>query len=472
MQSAWSLTGEQSEKTLTDGTEKVSSWPGFVREVFSRLYSGDRLTSTPEIRREHRWASQLHSMLDDLPEWKRLAERCRGDSYACKAATIGLSSGVIESIPEHCHDAEYSRRMVELLQDDWDLALDRNPAAPPPPGLQDAQSALDGARTEADANASGLNASGIRQAMRGAIAGASEHLDELDKAASACGWGTEDSGEGGESAAATKAALAERLKDSRKLVEIMELAGRMRDIMRETQAQKVRHGASELTDIELGADLGRLLPSELVALRHPGMKLLLYRRLLERGCLQYRLEAKEKLGKGPLVVCIDDSGSMHGSREVWSKAVALALLELARRQNRTFAYCTFSRQITREFVEPIGRKTSPVDLLDHLASFSGGGTDFDIPLKWALDRIEEDDRLEEADVIFISDGECACRGERIVKERIAKAGAHVWGVALGPDAVRSTGPGTMSSFCDQLWPITDLANKDQELDAAKGVLGV
>ena len=37
----------------------------------------------------------------------------------------------------------------------------------------------------------------------------------------------------------------------------------------------------------------------------------------------------EPLAKGPLVVLLDESGPMDGDKDIWSTAVALALLEIA-----------------------------------------------------------------------------------------------------------------------------------------------
>ena len=43
--------------------------------------------------------------------------------------------------------------------------------------------------------------------------------------------------------------------------------------------------------------------------------------MLERQVLQYQLVGTETLGKGPLVVLLDKSGSMEGRRDVWAAAL-------------------------------------------------------------------------------------------------------------------------------------------------------
>ena len=50
-----------------------------------------------------------------------------------------------------------------------------------------------------------------------------------------------------------------------------------------------------------------------------------------------------------MIVCLDGSSSMAGEKEIWSKAVALTLLEIARRQRRLFRFICFSSADTPLF---------------------------------------------------------------------------------------------------------------------------
>jgi uncharacterized protein with von Willebrand factor type A (vWA) domain len=65
---------------------------------------------------------------------------------------------------------------------------------------------------------------------------------------------------------------------------------------------KVKPGVGEVHGITLGGDLARLLPSELVALRRPRLRLHLLARLLERRALTYSMQEKEPQSRGPIVV--------------------------------------------------------------------------------------------------------------------------------------------------------------------------
>ena len=67
-----------------------------------------------------------------------------------------------------------------------------------------------------------------------------------------------------------------------------------------------------------------------------------YRRMSEHGLLQYSKEAHKQKNKGPIIVCVDTSGSMEGDAETWSKALTIGILEVAQMQKRDFACIIYS----------------------------------------------------------------------------------------------------------------------------------
>ena len=110
-----------------------------------------------------------------------------------------------------------------------------------------------------------------------------------------------------------------------------------------------------------------------------------------------------------MIVCLDGSGSMAGEKEMWSKAVALTLLEIARRQRRLFRFICFSSAETPLFtldLNPRDRHEVQVDrALDVAEYFPGGGTDFETPLSAALECLRAA-RYRRGDIVLITDGEC------------------------------------------------------------------
>ncbi|WP_443258258.1 vWA domain-containing protein [Virgibacillus sp. L01] len=65
------------------------------------------------------------------------------------------------------------------------------------------------------------------------------------------------------------------------------------------------------------------------------------RKFVEGQTMVYDKKGKETLGKGPIILCLDESGSMR-DLESQSKGFALALISYAKKQKRDFALISFS----------------------------------------------------------------------------------------------------------------------------------
>jgi uncharacterized protein with von Willebrand factor type A (vWA) domain len=108
----------------------------------------------------------------------------------------------------------------------------------------------------------------------------------------------------------------------------------------------------------------------------------------------------KKEGKGPIVVCVDNSGSMSGDRETWSKAVALALLEIATMQKRGFACIHFGGPSDAlEIIEINPGEKGILRKAVKVAEFflNAGGTAFEPALSQALELISKQN-FKKADV--------------------------------------------------------------------------
>jgi uncharacterized protein with von Willebrand factor type A (vWA) domain len=92
---------------------------------------------------------------------------------------------------------------------------------------------------------------------------------------------------------------------------ICDHAGRLRRLAQSRQRLKTAHGVDEVAGVEPGGDLGRLLPAELARLMLPETELDALRRLAERQALSLQLRGSEPVGKGPVMVVVDESGSME-----------------------------------------------------------------------------------------------------------------------------------------------------------------
>lgn len=293
--------------------------------------------------------------------------------------------------------------------------------------------------------------------------------------------------------AAARLALGERLARSEKLRKLIALVGAFRRLARVERRRQTPRTGPEVYDVETGQDPARLLAGELAALGHPLLRRDVHRRFVERQLLQYGLRGDDDRGRGPMVICLDGSGSMRGPKELWAKALALTLVEEARRQRRACRAIVFSAGhplFVRDLVaRKPGRKpadglapTTPaprattlaqadarrplaLDALIELAEhFPGGGTEFEAPLARALEALAES-RYKRGDIVFVTDGEAGLGRafeEHFAAEK-ARLGFRVIGVLVDVGHVREE---TLARFCDEVQRVSALTG-----EAAAAVVG-
>jgi uncharacterized protein with von Willebrand factor type A (vWA) domain len=289
-----------------------------------------------------------------------------------------------------------------------------------------------------------------------------------DAAEEAETWGL-TLGAGYRSPAGQKIELGKRLAGNEKLKKLSRMLGRMKFHALALRKKIFERSSEEVLEVERGDALHRLLPHELLTLSHPLLRKDFYRRLLDQELLQYSLRGVEEKGKGPMIVCLDGSSSMAGDKEVWSKAVTLTLLEIARRQRRLFrSICFSSGDQPLQVLDMNPRAHYQVEMekvMDLAEYFPGGGTDFQKPLDAALECLKQS-KYKKGDVVFITDGECQVAAEwaehfRDEKERL---GFSLYSILID---VGSSSLGTLKEFSDRITTIKQLTGLN--VDGAKHI---
>jgi len=385
-------------------------------ELFERLFSGEgeRLSPDETNLALQAWAERFHSSCDALPSFTRLESQCRGDAAA---AAIAVESILAE---------------VELPSS----------AGPPSPEVP------------------GSSKDPLRRPLAAGCARASSAVEELREAA--LGLEQVDFGNGFSPGTGTASpvmveklavrSLAARLKTDPRLRRMAELAGRMKRIAAAKRRQRVKHGADEITDVEQGGDLGRILPSELAKLSHPLLRLDFLRSLLERQVLQYELSGAETLGKGPVVVLLDKSGSMDGPRDEWATALALALLDHAQRDRRTYALLGFDARVK---FEAIVRPSAPLPEAGLFVECAGG-TDIALAMERGLEIIRtHPGALRKADLVLVTDGGADSTLAGKLREEAARIDVTIYGLGIG------VGLEWLAPWCDEAHVISSLSTVDE-----------
>ena len=236
-------------------------------------------------------------------------------------------------------------------------------------------------------------------------------------------------------------ALARQLRSNR-LAEFAKQFGQFRNIASAPRRRRVKDRPEEVVNVTLGDHLERLTPTELTNMVMPETEDRFLKDYSEKQLMEWEMEGVDTLGRGPVIVVCDESGSMDnrmtggGTRESWSKALALGLCDIARRDHRDFIYIGFSAasQVWRcDFPDGKGPVAKVIEFTEH---FYGGGTSYEPPLTLAktivLDYAAR--RLAKPDICFITDDEYSGISDSFIEDwqrTIEQTGMNVFGVQLG-----------------------------------------
>ena len=200
--------------------------------------------------------------------------------------------------------------------------------------------------------------------------------------------------------------LFQRFQSHPLIRQIARLAGCYKPVAQGCHTILGKEGMDHFTGVVLGCELSRILPSELLRIGLPELETDFLRRFAEGQLLVRDFESHQPAGLGPVVVVVDESGSMNGSRIEHAKAIALIFAWLARCQDRWCGLVSFSGG-TRHSVLALPPGTPKTrELLDWAIGFIGGGSDQDLPVREMPAIFEKIGApLGKTDLIYISDAQ-------------------------------------------------------------------
>jgi uncharacterized protein with von Willebrand factor type A (vWA) domain len=224
------------------------------------------------------------------------------------------------------------------------------------------------------------------------------------------------------------------LREKRRTVRVPELPGETRGVTRSGR-------------------IARMLPAESMLLAHPRLRLIWHARHAERALLTYedddrmsevlheeaptlrpslKPRPERRFEMGPILVCVDTSGSMSGGAEAVAKATVLEAVRAAHAQKRPCHLIAFGGEGEMLeldlFVDPEGIAR----LAAFLAQGFRGGTDICGPITRCVE-LAEAAAWRQADLLLATDGEFGATPE--LAERLATLktgrGLRVQGVLIG-----------------------------------------
>jgi uncharacterized protein with von Willebrand factor type A (vWA) domain len=171
----------------------------------------------------------------------------------------------------------------------------------------------------------------------------------------------------------------------------------------------------EIVGIRLGRDLEHTLPGELSLMSDPVTSILFDLKYVESNLMCFAMEGLEQVSdikvqqtiktvledesKGPIIVCIDTSGSMQGAPETIAKALTLLMVLKAKNENRSCYLINFSTQI--ETLDLSGEFLFDTLMLFLQKSFYGG-TDVAPAIQEGL-KVMTTNEFKNADMLIVSD---------------------------------------------------------------------
>jgi uncharacterized protein with von Willebrand factor type A (vWA) domain len=471
---------------LRDSIDYVNDFMGDVHSMFWKTEPHQH--AKRDIVEAYRGNAEIIDQMLQMPEVSNLRQHSVSDKYGTAMAMVSVKDEVLETakkVQEARSEAEQAAQEAAQRAADNAAAMQAliDQMGQPQPGIGPSAdefyaSQLQGKMDQFNQNqqqqqqaqqqaedAAQQAAEQMANQIRSAAKKADQELTEEQELCSAFGV---DPGELQLMSVPERIELAKVLRNNR-LAKFAKLLGQFKTVQQAESRRRVINASSEVHGITQSAYLERMVAGEFLNFADESLETLMLLRWTEHQLNTYDVRGKEKLGQGPIICVVDESGSMGcedvagGSREAWSKALALAMCDQARRRNRDFHYIGFGSRGQEHHVKFPGGKAGIEKVISMTEHFFSGGTHYEKPLMSALSIIEKEFDRDSAnkgrpDIVFISDDEYGNLDDTFLEEyrRIkAKASIKTYGIAVGCSA-----GGAMQQISDNVRAITELVDSD------------
>lgn len=432
-----------------------------MSDFFALMHKASpELKDLDEVRDDHRVNLAVNAEVLTIPEIQELHRYTRGDTVGAAMALVKMEPELEVIFDRQKHNQQLAERVQmlreQLMQKLQELAQQAqdgdqgeggeggggSPSQEPGsegaqegPSLEDEIDALEQALKAAEQLLKdGLSQQDIhtRAALQQAVRGASE--DARTNLMNAVTWGTEP-GVFRRLPADIRIKMAKELNTPR-LRAIAEQFGPMRNIAMSPKIRLVPGMPQEVVGVTFGSDLARLTPNEMLRFADEDQEFLFLLDFARKQLQQWKMQGKEKVGKGGIIYCCDCSGSMSGQREIWAKALGLVLLNIAKADQREFHWINFGSPDVYEVIDFTRPEHFTMDGILRVAEyFVGAGTDFATPLRQALKILRQEHASTgkvESDIVFATDGEWEDRADFIERflADLHEIDGTVWGVQI------------------------------------------
>lgn len=457
--------------------EKLRSFPALSRDVYQSFYA-----ITPKKAEEsglsaaaRKFNAPILEHITQSEDYPTLKATCEGrDLPAYEAATefvsrtaeeldsllsgLGGEKGAIGTLEKLEAKAERAQADLAALLERMRKTKERNETLER--AVIDAANQAESKRRQVEAvskladTAAARSKAQVSACVTHAVQAAAQKAEEVQAVIGA--WGDDP---GSLERTEANAELLALVRKSDTLKDISKYLGRFREIFAQGKRNGYIYGRGEKYSLELGNDISRALTSELAMLATPETTPLFLQKYQRRQIKQYCRREPVYKGMGDIICCLDESSSTAGDPAAWGKAVALTLLEIAADSGRKFALIHFSGPGSVQINVFLPGQYGVRDKLCAAEIFLSGGTDFATPMSEAL-RLMEEQGFENADVVFITDGECELPDAYIkgLQKKQAEYRFTVTGVLL--DSGKSGMDFSLQAFCQNIYRTSELAGDE------------
>jgi uncharacterized protein with von Willebrand factor type A (vWA) domain len=388
-------------------------------ELFNRFFN----FSNKKLDAPVGWANKLHETLDGLEEFQELVAETSGD--------VDLSGIATKEMLPH---------MLKALEDVFDAAEEEQ---------KEKEEGGNGESSVANDNARRK----LRKALKKTaeeVGETKELIDSLNENGLTAGVGFTDGGE------TTRSEALRSIRNNDRLKKLLKLIGRISRISEKKKQQNSSFGRSEIVGIHKGRDIERLTSSSMTMLAVPALRMKFIEEYVNGSLLQYELRGKERVGRGEVIVLVDQSGSMYDKDSIGiATAVAAATSLIAKKERRNTSIKFFQDRLMSKHRFSIednvhyanGSKISPFGWVELLTTnYAGGGTN----LSRSLSMLLEEGVGKKADILVITDGHVETISEdtaKIVTELKEKSDCQVFSMTINGGKLHPT----MEVLCDKTY---------------------
>lgn len=451
--------------------EKYVGWGDLFGDVFRALHTLDQPEMLPseQIKPSRELNRKIMQQVISHEEFQDMRPETRHDELASAFAAMTLADGLEAALnanmqqfvleAKRMNDQEQTAEDAEKeLQELRDKARQQGELSPAEKAkIRELAEAKTQARQELAEQQAESQTQGVGTITQEQIDKAVSEANEAANALSSLPG--KEMGAGSNIAPDEMIALAKQWKENPQLFEMAKMIGRMQRDIRYTRTNRVVGGREEIIDVTLGDDIPLLLPIEKMKLKNPILRKDFQRRFYERSLVQYETQGNASAGRGPIILCIDGSGSMGGMPNVWARSVALSFITIAKKEKRDAAAVEFSSrgQVKRwDFManEPV----NPLNIIDFASHMFHGGTDITQGIESSKELVDQVQAFKSADIVVITDGHDGLGPEDYaLRDSLRSMGVRLHGVTIGQDVKSNQ---YLQEICDTTVSAYDLGGSN------------